>query len=758
MDFKVKLKKDGQRYSKGELLKQGWTNELIREYLPAMRHNNGPVYFRASDVRAALESDTTLVKHLMANKAEHGLRSQLIGTPVQTRIELAKRLAPILQEAYEAAEMSPDIRAVSNQWHRLFLDGLLSPQPTDNQEKYRILPGQQVIPCLSDFANRAQSNTAAEWVKRWRKTGQTAWTMLAEAGMFPDIQGYIQALTALAEKEIRTQLVDKGVSESVSEIFSVPVIQDRYPSQNFLYECYAAFYVPATISRDLSKLIVVNPKDEYPDARQMVRSFEIHVGGTNTGKTYQSLQRLKQAPSGVYLAPLRLLALEVQERLLADGVVCSMLTGEEEDIREGATHISSTVEKLNLGQKYEVAVIDECQMINDRERGYAWTRAILGVRASEIHLCVAPEGLDILERILKDLGEPYTIVQHERKVPLRWIDRHVKMNQAQKGDAFVAFSKKRVLQLADQLRKDGISTSIIYGNLPYATRRQQMQMFLDGETTALVATDAIGMGLNLPIRRVIFTQDEKYDGTEVRPLLPGEVRQIAGRAGRFGIYNEGFAAAGPDCSHDLGSMLETIPPSVGQASLGFSELVLKVDRPLIDVLKVWNQMPVKAPYQRMDITRHISIISYILNILKLDFSKEDLLRAANIPFDEKDPAVQAQFAVYCKAYAAGAVTLPHPERDGNRLGSLELYYKLLDLYYSFSKTFGFVWDKDWLMEEKELVAEEINYLLIHDLKKRGASCRKCGGPIPLESPYSICSKCYQKQRRERQRQYWDLYA
>lgn len=758
MDSKFKLKKDGQRYSKSELLKHGWTSELIREHLPEMRRNNGPVYFRASDVRTAIESDAALAEQLMANRAEHGLRSQLIGTPIQTRIELAKRLAPILQEAYEAAEMPPDIRIVSNQWHRLFLDGLLSPHPTGSQEKYRILPGQQVIPCLSDFVvNRAQSNTAAEWVKRWRKTGQTAWTMLATAGTSPDIQGYIQALITLAEKEIRTQLVDKGVSESVSEIFSVPVIQERYPSQNFLYECYAAFYVPATISRDLSKLIVVDPKDEYPDARQMARRFEIHVGGTNTGKTYQSLQRLKQAPSGVYLAPLRLLALEVQERLLADGVVCSMLTGEEEDIREGATHISSTVEKLNLGQEYEVAVIDECQMINDRERGYAWTRAILGVRAREIHLCVAPEGLGILERILKDLGEPYTIVQHERKVPLRWIDQHVKVSQAQKGDAFVAFSKKRVLQLAEQLRKDGIPTSIIYGNLPYATRRQQMQMFLDGETTALVATDAIGMGLNLPIRRVIFTQDEKYDGTEVRPLLPGEVRQIAGRAGRYGIYNEGFAAAGPDCDYDLGSMLEMVPPSVGQAALGFSELVLKVDRPLIDVLKVWNQMPVKAPYQRMDITRHISIISYIQNILKLDFSKEDLLRAANIPFDEKDPAVQAQFAVYCKAYAAGAVTLSHPERDGNRLGSLELYYKQLDLYYSFSKTFGFVWDKEWLMEEKELVAEEINYLLIHDLKKRGASCRKCGGPIPLDSPYSICNKCYQKQRRERQRQYWNFY-
>lgn len=113
-------KKDGQRYSKSELLKHGWTSELIREHLPEMRRNNGPVYFRASDVRTAIESDAALAEQLMANRAEHGLRSQLIGTPIQTRIELAKRLAPILQEAYEAAEMPPDIRIVSNQWHRLF--------------------------------------------------------------------------------------------------------------------------------------------------------------------------------------------------------------------------------------------------------------------------------------------------------------------------------------------------------------------------------------------------------------------------------------------------------------------------------------------------------------------------------------------------------------------------------------------------------------------------------------------------------------
>ena len=122
--------------------------------------------------------------------------------------------------------------------------------------------------------------------------------------------------------------MDTGITEPTADIFSFKSIRNNYPVNEGLYTCYLTYYVPAAITRDLEKLIVVDPKDEYPAARQMERRFEIHVGGTNTGKTYQSLQRLKEAATGVYLAPLRLLALEVQERMLDDGVICSMLTGE----------------------------------------------------------------------------------------------------------------------------------------------------------------------------------------------------------------------------------------------------------------------------------------------------------------------------------------------------------------------------------------------------------------------------------------------
>lgn len=179
---------------------------------------------------------------------------------------------------------------------------------------------------------------------------------------------------------------------------------------------------------------------------------------------------LQQAATGVYLAPLRLLALEAQEVLLDAGVDCSLTTGEEEDCREGDTHVAATAEKLNLKQPYEVAVIDECQMIADRQRGYAWTRAILGVQAPEVHLCAAPEAKDLLVRLIESCGDSYEIVWHRRKTPLVCMDHTVDYTRVQPGDALITFSKVGVLSVAEDLRQAGKKAAIIYGALPYATR------------------------------------------------------------------------------------------------------------------------------------------------------------------------------------------------------------------------------------------------------------------------------------------------
>lgn len=128
-------------------------------------------------------------------------------------------------------------------------------------------------------------------------------------------------------------------------------------------------YIKKKAKDELQDIILDNPINEYEESRLMERHFILHVGETNTGKTYSSILRLMEAESGVYLAPLRLLALEIQDKLNSENVSCSLLTGEEEDIIPYGTHVSSTIEKLQTGTFYDVCVIDEAQMINDNQRG-----------------------------------------------------------------------------------------------------------------------------------------------------------------------------------------------------------------------------------------------------------------------------------------------------------------------------------------------------------------------------------------------------
>jgi ATP-dependent RNA helicase SUPV3L1/SUV3 len=133
-------------------------------------------------------------------------------------------------------------------------------------------------------------------------------------------------------------------------------------------------HIPRLLAGAFNRCFPANPKDEYPQARRARRRFVLHLGETNTGKTYQAIQRLMEAGQGVYLAPLRLLALENYEWMNSEGSPCNLLTGEEEILVEGAQLTSCTVEKLNLSKRYRVAVVDEAQLLSNSQRGAAWTR------------------------------------------------------------------------------------------------------------------------------------------------------------------------------------------------------------------------------------------------------------------------------------------------------------------------------------------------------------------------------------------------
>ncbi|WP_455717579.1 helicase-related protein [Anaerosporobacter sp.] len=302
-------------------------------------------------------------------------------------------------------------------------------------------------------------------------------------------------------------------------------------------------HIPKIVADEFDRYFPDNPKDEYLEARALKRKIYLHLGETNTGKTYQAIECLKNSKNGIYLAPLRILALEIFERMNESGVKCDLLTGEEEIIIEGAKHQSATVEKLNLEQEYEIAVIDEIQMLGDSQRGAAWTRALLGLKCPEIHVCGALNAKELLQEILESCEDQYDIKEYVRNVPLQIEEKPFELKDTKQGDALIVFSKKRVLETAKMFKSKNIATSMIYGDLPPEVRKMQYHDFVEGTNKILVSTDAIGMGVNLPIRRIIFMNNKKFDGDEIRTLTSQEVKQIAGRAGRKGIYNVGYVAS-----------------------------------------------------------------------------------------------------------------------------------------------------------------------------------------------------------------------
>jgi ATP-dependent RNA helicase SUPV3L1/SUV3 len=300
--------------------------------------------------------------------------------------------------------------------------------------------------------------------------------------------------------------------------------------------------------RNLSDLTV--PSDWFPQAREMKRRVVYHCGPTNSGKTHQALERFRKGKTGLYCGPLRLLAHEVFERTNDMGIPCDLLTGEERRLANSdgettASHLSCTVEMTPALQPFEVAVLDEIQMLRDQQRGWAWTRVVLGVLVEELHLCGEVSAIDIIERLMEFTGDDLEVKHYERLTPLYCLkdSLHGDMKRLQPGDCLVSFSRGEIFKLRQEVeRVTKRSCAVIYGGLPPTTRIQQAQLFNDPKSSCdlLVASDAIGMGLNLNIKRIVFASLTKFDGYRRQSLTPSHAKQIAGRAGRFGSqYPEG---------------------------------------------------------------------------------------------------------------------------------------------------------------------------------------------------------------------------
>jgi len=259
-----------------------------------------------------------------------------------------------------------------------------------------------------------------------------------------------------------------------------------------------------------------------------------HLGPTNSGKTHDALRFLVENGRGVYAAPLRMLAQEAHRRLAAEigdaGV--GLVTGEER-VNPDAPIICCTAEMAPM--RGETLVLDEVQWSEDEERGSAWTRLMLGGEYRHILLLGAVEALPLVRHAFPQVEVRF----FERKTPLDWLGKRGIAGLGP-GTVVVAFSRRAVIGLAGELNQfHPGKVAVLYGAMPLASRREEIDRFISGAAEVCAATDVLGHGVNLPCETLLFAETDKFDGHERRDLEPWEVAQIAGRAGRFGFHERG---------------------------------------------------------------------------------------------------------------------------------------------------------------------------------------------------------------------------
>ncbi|KRF67808.1 RNA helicase [Bacillus sp. Soil768D1] len=488
-----------------------------------------------------------------------------------------------------------------------------------------------------------------------------------------------------------------------------------------------------------------------PSLGKRVR-YVLHIGETNTGKTHQALKKMKAAESGLYLAPLRLLALEVFDKLNAEGVPCSLKTGEEEKSVEGAKHFSCTVEMFHEKDYHEVIVIDEAQMIADKDRGFSWFRAITQANAKEVHIIGSRNIKMMLLNLLN--GANLELHEYTRDIPLEIEPREFGLKYTKKGDALICFSRRQVLETASRLQGSGHSVSMIYGSMPPENRKRQIELFNRGETSVVVATDAIGMGLNLPIRRIVFLENEKFDGTRRRRLTSQEVKQIAGRAGRKGIYDTGKVAFTAEIKI-MNKLLEQVDEPVQTFTIAPTSAVFerfqKYYRHLGTFFELWEKFEPPNGTKKASLTEERELYELIRDTeIEARFSLMDLYGFLHLPFSAKEPRLIRQWLETVEAIAESS-NLPDPIIKTRNLEELELSYKAIGLHLLFLYRMGRRTEAIYWERVREEISDGVHDQLKDEMINYQKKCKRCGKKLPDSLRFQICDACYHKGQRRTHR-------
>ena len=267
------------------------------------------------------------------------------------------------------------------------------------------------------------------------------------------------------------------------------------------------------------------------------------LGPTNTGKTFLAIETMLSFDSGMMGFPLRLLAREVYDKVITkvDPSKVALITGEEKIIPLNAKYFLCTVESMPVDKILDFVGIDEIQMCNDHERGHIFTDRLLNLRGDKLTMLM---GSNTIKGIIQNLDDDIEFINKKRLSKLSF-GGHKKISRIERKSAVIAFSTEEVYAIAELIRRQKGGAAIVMGSLSPKTRNSQVNLYQSGDVDYLVATDAIGMGINMDLDQIYFSNIKKFDGKKIRRLKVAEIGQISGRAGRY--LNDGSFGLTGEC-------------------------------------------------------------------------------------------------------------------------------------------------------------------------------------------------------------------
>ena len=534
-----------------------------------------------------------------------------------------------------------------------------------------------------------------------------------------------------------------------------PLITDRKDLYHRI-RLACTYAVDRTLLDDLARL---NPGfldylQCFPVARSMQRKVVAWLGPTNSGKTHRAVLALAAARSGMYLGPLRLLALEQRDRLTELGTACSLITGEERDL-QSETHSARTVEMTDFSRRFDVGVLDEMQLAFDRDRGWAWVAAYCGVAAETLIVTGPASAEPVIRRLGELCGDAVEINLLARQGTLDY-EGILDWRRVPPRSAVIGFSRAMVLELKSMFESRGLRVSVIYGGLSPEVRRNEARRFREGESDIVCATDAIGLGLNLPLDRVIFFETDKFDGEINRPLTDGELLQIAGRAGR-GPGSDGWVAAfsardGRRIESALAEPQRTPPPDqlpAAPTQMHIRAIAdhLGLDRlgPILEFFRTRLTFPGGTFFP--DVQEDVLAAAELVDTYAPTLPVEQRYALACTPIDLDEHLFHGVFSEWLELLAEGKqVKFPRRVDGGGGLDELEETLKLITIYRWLALKFPDAFtDLGWTEQLRREATEQTQAILRRNWGKQGLSrreCTHCGRALLPSSPYRVCRECH----------------